>query len=196
MTALTPDQRAMLAVWQQHAHAEFALKDADAALATMTDSPYVLLVPSGTGASGKAGVHAFYAEKFLPQLPLDFELVPLWQTFGDNRLVDEFVVRFTQNLMMDWMLPGVPATGRPVEFAMVGVIQFEGGKVAAERLYWDQATVLSQLGLPDHPAAAVGLGSAARLLQLRTTTRSPRATGKPPALGASRASAGGSDGSE
>jgi len=47
MTALTPDQRAMLATWQQHAHAEFVLKDADAALATMIENPCVFLVASG-----------------------------------------------------------------------------------------------------------------------------------------------------
>jgi hypothetical protein len=70
------------------------------------------------------------------------------------------------------------------------------GKIAAEHLYWDQATVLLQLGLPNHPAAT-GLGSAARLLQLRTTACSPRAIGKrPPALSASRADAGGAHDSE
>src|SRR5215831_4636337 len=87
-------------------------------------------------------------------------------TFGDNRIVEEFVIRFTHTLKMDWVLPGVSATGRKVDFALVGIIGFQGGKVASEHLYWDQATILYQLGILDHPAAAVGLGGAAQLLKL------------------------------
>jgi hypothetical protein len=45
--SLTSDQQIMLAAWQQHTYAEFVLKDADAALATMTEKPYVFLVGSG-----------------------------------------------------------------------------------------------------------------------------------------------------
>jgi carboxymethylenebutenolidase len=163
---LTPKQQAMLAVWQQHTYAEFALKDPDAALAVMTENPYVFNVPSGTGGVGRAGVYDFYANQMLPSLPPDLELVSLSQTFGDNRIVEEFVIRFTHSLRMDWLLPGVPVTGRKVEVALVGVIGIEGGKVASEHLYWDQATVLSQLGVLDHPTAAAGVGSAARLLEL------------------------------
>jgi carboxymethylenebutenolidase len=196
MTPLTSDQRVMLAVWQQHAHAEFALKDADAALATMTENPYVFLVASGLAPTGRAAVHEFYANKFLPNLPADLELTSLSQTFGADRIVEEMVMRFTHTIEMDWLLPGVRPTRRSAEFALVGVVQFKSGKIAAEHLYWDQATVLSQLGLPNHHATA-GFGSAARLLQLRTTTSSPHATGKrPPALSASRASAGGADDGE
>ncbi len=167
MNKLTPDQQTMLATWQQHTHAEFVLKDADAALATMTEDPYVFAIPSGTGGSGRAGVHEFYANHFLPKIPPDFELISLSQIFGSDRIVEEFVIRFTHTLEMDWMLPGVPATGQRVEFAFVGLIQFQAGKLANERFYWDQATVLSQLGILDHPVAAAGVGSAAQLLKLR-----------------------------
>jgi carboxymethylenebutenolidase len=161
----------MLATWQQHTHAEFVLKDADAALATMTENPYVLAVPSGTGGMGRIGVREFYARQFLPNIPPDLDLTSLSQTFGNDKIVEEFVIRFTHTLEMDWMLPGVPATGRRVEFALVGIIQFDAGKVAHEHLYWDQATVLSQLGVLDHPATAAGLGSAAQLLKLRKSPR-------------------------
>jgi carboxymethylenebutenolidase len=196
MTPLTRDQQSMLATWQQHAHAEFVLKDADAALATMTENPYVFLVASGMARTGRAAVHEFYANKFLPSLPADLELTSLSQTFGADRIVEEMVMRFTHTIEMDWLLPGAPPTRRSAEFALVGVVQFKSGKIAAEHLYWDQATVLLQLGLPNHPAAA-GLSSAARLLRLRSTTCSPRATGKrPPALSASRANADGADDSE
>jgi carboxymethylenebutenolidase len=92
---------------------------------------------------------------------------PLSQTFGDDRIVEEMVIRFTHTVDMDWMLPGAPATGWRAEFAVVGVIRFQAGKIASEHLYWDQATVLSQLGLLDDPVAAAGAGSAAQLLKLR-----------------------------
>ena len=167
MNKLTPEQQIMLATWQQHTYAEFVLKDADAALATTTEDPYVLLIPSGTGGSGRAGVREFYANHFLPKIPPDFELTSLSQIFGNDRIVEEFVIRFTHTLDMGWMIPGVPATGRRVEFGFVGIIQFQAGKVANERLYWDQATVLAQLGVLDHPTAAAGVGSAPRLLKLR-----------------------------
>jgi len=157
----------MLATWQQHTYAEFVLKDADAALATMTEEPYVLLIPSGTGGSGRPGVREFYANRFLPNIPPDFELIYLSQIFGRDRIVEEFVIRFTHTLGMDWMVPGLAATSRRVEFALVGIIQFQAGKVANEHLYWDQATVLAQLGVLDHPLVAAGVGSAAQLLKLR-----------------------------
>jgi carboxymethylenebutenolidase len=166
MDDLTSTHEAMLAAWRQHTHAEFVLKDADAALATMTEDPYVLCIPSGTGAKGRGAVRDYYANEFLPNIPADWELVSLSQTFGSDRLVEEFVVRFTHTIDMNWMLPGVSATGRKVEFALVGIIGFRGGKVAHEHIYWDQATVLSQLGVRDSRVAAAGVGSAARLLKV------------------------------
>jgi carboxymethylenebutenolidase len=166
MDDVMPRHQAMLDTWQRHTYAEFVLKDADAALATMTEDPYVLCVPSGTGASGRSGVRAFYADQFLMSVPADFELTTVSQTFGDNRIVEEFVVRFTHSVDMSWMLAGVPPTQRRVEFALVAIIQFRAGKIAHEHLYWDQATVLSQLGILDHPVAAAGRGSAGELLRL------------------------------
>jgi carboxymethylenebutenolidase len=130
----------------------------------MSENPYVLAIPSGTGGMSRIGVHA---SQFLPRIPPDFDLTSLSQTFGCDRIVEEFVIRFTHMPDMDWMLPGVRATGRRVEFALVGIIQFDAGKVTHEHLYWDQATVLSQLGVLDLPAAAAGVGSAAQLLKLR-----------------------------
>jgi carboxymethylenebutenolidase len=112
----------------------------------MTENPYVLAIPSGTGGMGRIGVREFYADHFLPNIPRDFELTSLSQIFGNDRIVEEFVIRFTHTLEMDWMLPGLPATGRRVEFALMGIIQFQACKVANERLYWDQATVLLSVG--------------------------------------------------
>jgi len=117
MTNLTPYRQKMLATWQQHTYAEFVLKDADAALATITEHPNVFIVPSGIGRGGRAAVHEFYANKFLPNISPDLEITSLSQTFGDDRIVEEMLMRFTHTVDMDWMLSGLPATGRRAEFA-------------------------------------------------------------------------------
>ena len=167
MKKVTPDQQVMLATWQQLTYAEFVLKDADAALATMTENPYVLLIASGVLRAGRAAVREFYADKFLPNIPPAFEITTVSQTVGNDRIVEEMAVRFTHTIDMDWALPGVRPTGRKAEFIVATVIQFDGGKIAHEHAYWDQATVLSQLGVQDHPLAAGGMRSAAELLSLR-----------------------------
>jgi carboxymethylenebutenolidase len=161
MKNVTPDQQTMLAAWQQHTHAEFVLKDADAALATMTENPHVLLIGSGIVRVGRAAVREFYADKFLPNIPPDLEITTVSQTFGDDRIVEEMAVRLTHTIDMDWLLPGVRPTGRKAEFMVAVFIQFDGGKIAHEHAYWDQATVLSQLGVLDHPLAAGGMRGAA-----------------------------------
>ena len=167
MKNLTPDQQTMLATWQQHTYAEFVLKDADAALATMTENPYVLFMGCGVVPVGRAAVREFYANTFLPNIPPDFEITTISQTFGDDRVVEEMAVRFTHTVDMDWFLPGLRPTGRKAEFLVAGFIQFDGGKIAHEHAYWDQATVLSQLGVLDHPLAMGGMRSAAELSRLR-----------------------------
>jgi carboxymethylenebutenolidase len=160
---LTPDQQTLLAAWRRHTHAEFVLRDADAALATMTENPYVLMVATGTACIGRAAVHEYYANQFLPAIPPDLELQSLSQTIGSDCLVEEMVVRFTHSIEMDWLLPTLRPTGRRAEFIVAAVISFENGKVAHEHLYWDQATLLSQMGVLDHPLAAAGTDSVRQL---------------------------------
>jgi carboxymethylenebutenolidase len=99
------------------------------------------------GGDGKEELYDFYAKYFLPQIPSDTEMVPVSRTIGQGRLVDEMVIRFTHTIPMDWILPGIPPTGKRVEIAMLVVVQFDGDKLAHEHLYWDQASVLVQLGL-------------------------------------------------
>lgn len=166
MNTLPSNHQTMLEVWQRHTYAEFVLKDADAALATMTEDPYVLIIPTGTSGVGKAGVRDFYADHFIPHLPADLKFVPISQIFAADHIIEETVARFTHTIAMDWMLPGVPAEGRKVELVMVSIIHFADGKVAYEHLYWDQAAVLAQLGVVDAPVAAAGISSVAQLLKL------------------------------
>jgi len=82
-------------------------------------------------------------------MPLDTEMIPISRTIGNNQLVDEMVFKFTHSIRMDWMLPGVPPTGKRVEVPLVAIVQFRNGKLAHEHIYWDQASVLVQLGLLD-----------------------------------------------
>jgi carboxymethylenebutenolidase len=136
-------------VWEDHTNQEFALKDTDAAMRTMTEHPMVNHVPVMTGGLGRDRVAQFYRDHFVGQNPGDFSLQPISRTVGETSLVDEFICGFTHDVAMDWMLPGVRPTGRKVRLPVVAVIGFESGRIAFERIYWDQASVLVQVGLLD-----------------------------------------------
>jgi len=144
---LTADHQKLNGAWEEHLRAEFHTHRADEAIATMVAHPRVIQVPVMIGGDGKQELHEFYAKYFLPHIPPDMEMVPVSRTVGQGRLVEEMVFRFTHSIQMDWMLPGIPPTGKRVEIALLVVVQFEGDKVAHEHLYWDQASVLVQLGL-------------------------------------------------
>ena len=148
-TGLTPEQQALSDLWDEHVRDEFAIKDANAAVDTMTPDAYVNLVPVLIGGVGKEQVREFYSAHFIPNMPPDIEIVPISRTIGSQSLVDEMIIRFTHTIEMDWMLPGIAPTGKRVECATVGIIQFRDGKMLSEHLYWDQASVLVQLGLLD-----------------------------------------------
>lgn len=139
----------MIRLWELHAELEFATKDASATVATMTPGNYVNHVPVMTGGRGSDEMSEFYGKHFIPKMPADTSLRLLARTVGKDRLIDEFVFSFTHDIEMDWMLPGISPTQRKVEIPMVVVVQFEGDKIACERIYWDQASVLVQIGLLD-----------------------------------------------
>ncbi|QDU05389.1 SnoaL-like domain protein [Gimesia chilikensis] len=149
MTQYTDAEKQLINVWDAHTAAEFEHKDADAAIATMTDHPVLIHVPVNTGATGKEALRKFYAEIFIPQAPPDISLQLLTRSVGQNRIIDEFILRFTHTLRMDWFAPGIEPTGRQLAVPHVGIVAFEDGKISSEHIYWDQATVLMQLGLLD-----------------------------------------------
>ncbi|MDB5312348.1 MAG: Dienelactone hydrolase family protein [Gemmataceae bacterium] len=150
--------------WDQHLASEFAAKSADQALATMTADPYVNMVPLMIGARGRIELHDFYATHFLSQIPPDMEMVPVSRTIGEGRVVDELIARFTHSIRLDWLLPGIPPTGKRVELPFVVIVQFEGDKVAHEHLYWDQASVFVQVSLLDRTLPVRGGETAAQVL--------------------------------
>lgn len=146
---LTAHQQRLVDVWEQHTAAEFERKDVDETMTTMSGSPMVTNVPVATGGEGAAGVRDFYENCFVTRNAPDTEVTLLARTVGDTRIVDEVHFKFTHTVALPWILPGVPPTGKPVEVALVAVVEFEGEKICAERIYWDQASVLAQVGLLD-----------------------------------------------
>ena len=150
--------------WDQHLASEFAAKSPEQALATMTAEPYVNVVALMIGARGRNEVRDFYAHHFLSQIPPDMEMVPVSRTIGQGRVVDELIMRFTHSIRMDWLLPGIAPTGKRVEVPFVAIVQFEGDKVAHEHIYWDQASVLVQVGLLDRTLPVRGGETAAQVL--------------------------------
>lgn len=162
---LSDAQCAMLDLWQQHLDAEFARRDAAESCGTMTSNPSVNHVPVMTGGHGQRQLLHFYASYFIPQMPPDVELTPVARTVGTDRIVDEFIFCFTHTRRMDWLAPGVDSTGERVEVPMVVVVEFHDGKISAERIYWDQASVLVQLRLLDPSnLPVVGVESARKVL--------------------------------
>ena len=146
---LTPAQQEMVSMWEQHMAAEFQTKDLEATMATMTAEPFVNHVPVMTGGVGQDAVRHFYGTYFIPCLPPDSETITVSRTIGDERIVDELIHQFTHTIEMPWILPGIAPTGRRVQIAVVAAIGFQEGKIASEHIYWDQASVLAQIGLLD-----------------------------------------------
>jgi carboxymethylenebutenolidase len=137
------------AVFDAHVAAEFVDLDLDATMATMTDDPYVNHVPVMTGGLGFEGVRAFYGAHFIGKWPQDVQITPVSRTLGEHQVVDELVLEFTHDIEMPQLLPGVAPTGRHVRLAFCVVVGFENGKVHHEHIYWDQASLLVQVGLID-----------------------------------------------
>lgn len=161
-TEPTPRQRFLSDLWDRHLQHEFADHDTEDALATMISGAHVNHVPVLTGGRDKVELRRFYSTHFIPALPPDMDFVEVSRTIGVDRLAFEFVATFTHSVELPWMLPGVPPTGRRVEMAAVGIVQFDGDLIASEQLYWDQASVLVQIGLLDRDRLPVVGAEAAR----------------------------------
>jgi carboxymethylenebutenolidase len=155
-------------LWDEHTKYEFATPDVEATLATMVDDAYVNHVPVMTGGKGKSALRAFYGKDFIPCMPPDFKMIDVSRTVGENRLVDEMVISFTHTIEMPWILPGVAPTGRHVEVPLVAIVGFRDGKLAHENIYWDQASVLKQIGLlTDTRLPARGAETARKVLDMQ-----------------------------
>jgi carboxymethylenebutenolidase len=162
---LSRRQQALSNLWDEHVRHEFATRDTGHTLATMVEDAYVNHVPVMTGGRGHHELDEFYSAHFIPQMPPDLEMIPISRTVGEDRLVDEMVLRFTHSVPMDWALPGIAPTGKPVLLPLVVVVEFRGDKLASERIYWDQASLLAQLGLlPTDRLPVAGAESGGKVL--------------------------------
>jgi len=150
------------ALWEAHRACEFITRDVDATMRTMVAEPYVNHVPTLTGGYGQANLRRFYKHHFIPKSPRDTRTIPISRTVGADRVVNEALLCFTHDCEIDWLLPGVPPTGKYVEVALVGIITFRGDKLVHEHIYWDQASVLVQVGLLDPTGLPVAGVDAAR----------------------------------
>jgi carboxymethylenebutenolidase len=166
-TAKPQESPDLSALFDGHVESEFAAQDVDATMATMIPEPYVHHVPVMTGGVGGQEVRRFYSEHFINQIPRDAKVTPVSRTIGKEQVVAELVVSFTHDTQWDFLLPGIPPTGKRVELPVVVVMKFENGKVAHEHIYWDQASVLVQVGLLDPTNLPVaGAEQARQLLRL------------------------------
>ncbi|MBN9491467.1 MAG: nuclear transport factor 2 family protein [Alphaproteobacteria bacterium] len=139
----------LVALWEAHCRYEFETRDVDATMATMVASPYVNHIPTMTGGVGHDQLKRFYKYHFIGGNPPDTTLTPVSRTVGADQIVDEMLFSFTHTSEIDWLLPGIAPTGRRVEVPLVAIVRFVGDKVAHEHIYWDQASVLVQIGRLD-----------------------------------------------
>ena len=164
-TQLTPAQETLQQLWEEHVRHEFNTRNHEETLATMVEDAYVNHIPVLTGGVGRDELREFYSTRFIPQMPPDTEMTAISRTIGNDQLVDEMVFKFTHTIRMDWMLPGIAPTGKRVEVPLVAIVRFREGKLAHEHIYWDQASVLVQLGLLDPGTLPVaGVDSARKAL--------------------------------
>lgn len=153
------------ALWDKHCEYEFGTRNVDDTMATMVAQPYVNHIPTMTGGVGYDALHRFYSDHFVNANPPDTRLVPISRTVGATQVVDEMLFCFTHTCEIDWMLPGVPPSGKYVEVPLVAIVKFRGDKLYHEHIYWDQASVLVQVGALDPAGLPVaGIESPRKLL--------------------------------
>ncbi|MCP5083526.1 MAG: SDR family NAD(P)-dependent oxidoreductase [Alphaproteobacteria bacterium] len=151
-------------LWDMHCYHEFVTRDVDATMATMVSEPYVNHIPTMTGGVGHDHLKRFYKYHFVDSNPEDTKLIPVSRTIGADRLVDELIFCFTHTCEIDWMLPGIKPTGKYVEVPLVAIVNFRGDKLYHEHIYWDQASVLVQIGKLDETGLPVAGGDTAKKL--------------------------------
>jgi carboxymethylenebutenolidase len=158
----------LVALWEAHCRYEFETHDVDATMATMIDTPYVNNVPTMTGGVGHDQVKRFYKYHFIDANAADTQITPISRTVGADQIVDELLFSFTHTGEIDWILPGVAPTGRKVEIPLVAIVRFQDGKIAHEHIYWDQASVLVQIGKLDPKGLPVAGAETARKVADKT----------------------------
>ncbi|KAH8169368.1 LEA domain protein [Sarocladium implicatum] len=144
-------------IWDEHTYYEFADRSVEHTMSTMVQEPYVNHVPTLTGGIGRAKLTDFYRHNFIFNNSADTELELISRTIGIDRVIDEFIYKFTHDREIDWLLPGIPATHLKAEIPFTAVVNIRGDRLYHEHISWDQGTALRQLRLMpeylpfDHP---------------------------------------------
>jgi carboxymethylenebutenolidase len=133
-------------LWLAHLAAEFNHRNVEESLATMTEDASVCHVPTGSGGTGKNTLRRYYRDEFIPSIPEDWTHTLTNRVATDLSVAEEARLRFHHTKQMDWFLPGIPPTAKLIEVDIVVFIDFRDGLMAAERIYWDQASALRQIG--------------------------------------------------
>ncbi|ELU44358.1 carboxymethylenebutenolidase [Rhizoctonia solani AG-1 IA] len=129
-------------IWEAHTRFEFEGRDVDATMSTMVAEPYVNHIPTLTGGIGRKALTWFYARHFIHSNPDSTKMELVSRTLG---------------------LPGIPPTGKYVKVPFVAVVNIRGDKLYHEHIYWDQASVLVQIGLLPEKLAFPGTTNEIRL---------------------------------
>jgi carboxymethylenebutenolidase len=153
-TSIAQFMRDLEQTWEVHQQALIRRRDLQAALAQLAAEPVITHIPAMTGATGRAAVERFYAGQVLPHLPGDLEQRRISRTVDRWRLVDETTVSFTHDRELPWLLPGIEPTFRRAEVLAIAVVGFDRTRIRSQRVLWDHATLLGQLGLETATAPA------------------------------------------
>ena len=137
----------MIELWERHANYEFEAKDADAAVSTMVSDACVMHLPTMSGATGRDALRDYYRDVFIPGIPDGTVNEPLARFVGNDFLVDQAIMQLTHDREIPYLLPDLAPTGIFLEVPFAVFVTFRDGLMSSERLYWDQAQVLAQLGL-------------------------------------------------
>ena len=171
-----PDHPNLGAIFDKHVKCEFEDHDVDATMKTMVKEPYVHHVPTLTGGIGYDEVYNFYKNDFVGKMPIDTKIVRVSRTVGKDQVVDELIISFTHDREIKVMLPGIPSTGKYVELPLVVVMKFDDNdKIAHEHIYWDQASLLAQIGVLDSKSLPIyGVEQTRKLLEISSSLQQKR----------------------
>nr|XP_031864425.1 uncharacterized protein CI109_000339 [Kwoniella shandongensis]KAA5531497.1 hypothetical protein CI109_000339 [Kwoniella shandongensis] len=135
------------AIWEEHTGHEFFTRSVAKTMGTMVAQPYVNHVPTITGGVGRRDLTAFYRDHFIFSNPRDTVQTMVSRCVGLDRIAEEFTFSFTHDQMVDWLLPGVPPTGKQINIPMNAFVSIRGDRLYHEHISWDQATAYRQVGL-------------------------------------------------
>ncbi|ORY25835.1 hypothetical protein BCR39DRAFT_542971 [Naematelia encephala] len=158
------------AIWEEHTAHEFFTRSVAKTMGTMVAQPYVNHIPTITGGVGRRDLTAFYRDHFIFSNPRDTVQTMVSRCVGIDRVAEEFTFSFTHDQVVDWLLPGVPPTGRKITVPMNAFVSIRGDRLYHEHISWDQAIAYRQIGLlPTHVAFQNGDMPEPRQLRLPTS---------------------------